>query len=101
MPENLPPLPATERFTLELLVESGHEMYGLEMIEASGGKLKRGTIYVTLQRMAAKGLVESRDEPRLMPEVGIARRLYKVTGLGARLLEAYHLAETKFAEALG
>lgn len=65
-----------ERLILELL--AGKEMYGLEMVAASGGRIKRGTIYVTLQRMTAKGLVESRKKPRPAPEVGIPRRLYRV-----------------------
>lgn len=91
---SLPPLPSTERTILELLVENtAKELYGLEMIAASGGKLKRGSIYVTLQRMQEKGLVESREEPRPSPEVGIARRMYKATGFGARVLRAYEAAE--------
>ena len=91
--ERLPVLAVTERLILELLCQSAHEMYGLELIEASGGKLKRGSIYVTLQRMAKKGLVESREEVRPAPEIGIARRMYKVTGFGQRVLRAYEMAE--------
>ena len=85
-PESLPPLPATERLILELLVTSGKEMFGLELIEASGRRLKRGTIYVTLQGMSKKKLVESREEARPAPEIGIPRRLYTASGFGARVL---------------
>ena len=41
---------------LELLASEG-PMYGLQIVEQSGGALKRGTVYVTLGRMEAKGLV--------------------------------------------
>jgi PadR family transcriptional regulator, regulatory protein PadR len=92
--ETLPPLPATERIILELLVQGGGEMYGLELVEASGGRVKRGTVYVTLARMAQRGFVESREEARPAPEVGIARRLYTASGAGQRVLRAYEMAES-------
>ncbi|MFN7923384.1 MAG: helix-turn-helix transcriptional regulator [Bryobacteraceae bacterium] len=95
--ERLPVLPRTERIILELLVGGGKEMFGLELIEAAGGGLKRGSIYVTLQRMAQKGLVESREEARPRPEIGIPRRMYWATGFGARVLRAYEGAEASLA----
>ena len=49
-----PKLSPKEMLTLEMLISNG-EMFGLEMVEASEGELKRGTIYVTLQRMSDKG----------------------------------------------
>ena len=49
-------LPAAERAILFLL-SNGGPSYGLQLVKASGGRLKRGGIYVTLGRMAAKGLV--------------------------------------------
>ena len=100
-PQSLPPLPATERLILEMLVSSGNEMFGLELIEASNGRLKRGTIYVTLQRMAKKGLVESREEARVAPEIGIPRRLYVASGFGVRVLRAYASAASTFAMEVG
>lgn len=93
----LPSLSKIEALILGLLLESSKELYGLEMIEASGNKLKRGTIYVTLQRMADKGFVESREEARPAPEVGIPRRLYKATGLGQRVYAAYESARNVFS----
>ena len=96
--ESLPPLPGMERVILELLVSSGKELFGLELIEASGNRLKRGSIYVTLQRMSKKGLVESREEARPAPEIGIPRRLYKASGFGVRVLRAYEMAQSTFAE---
>ncbi|CAN5237571.1 hypothetical protein BH20ACI2_BH20ACI2_00780 [soil metagenome] len=82
--DEFPRLSRKETLILELLM-SKDEMFGLEMVEASEGGLKRGTIYVTLQRMADKGYVESREEPRPVPEIGIPRRKYKATGLGERV----------------
>jgi DNA-binding PadR family transcriptional regulator len=86
-----------------MLISSGAELYGLEMVNASNGALKRGTIYVTLQRMQEKGFIDSKPEPRPAPEIGIARRLYSPTGYGQRVLSAYQTAHsilgTEFAEA--
>ena len=92
--ERLPPLPATERLILDLLLYHGNEMFGLELVEVSAGRLKRGSVYVTLQRMVKKGLVEGREEPRPAPEIGIPRRLYSVTGFGERVLRAYATFES-------
>lgn len=94
-------LPATERLILELLLTQNKEMYGLELIEASKGRLKRGTIYVTLQRMTKKGLVESREEARPAPEIGIPRRLYVASGFGVRVLRAYETATASLAMEVG
>ena len=73
-------LPKSERLILDLLA-AREICYGLELVDASRGKLKRGGIYVTLGRMEAKGLVSSK-----VAEAG--RRLYKMTGLGERALLA-------------
>jgi DNA-binding PadR family transcriptional regulator len=87
-------LPAKERLILELLVSG--PMYGLELVEQSGGALKRGTVYVTLGRMEAKGLVESRQEPLPPGAIGLPRRVYRPTALGVRTLHAW----TVFTQAL-
>ena len=57
----LPTVSAKERIVLELLVSSGAK-YGLQLVDESRGRLKRGTVYVTLGRMEQKGLVESHHE---------------------------------------
>ena len=84
--EEFPKLSRKEFSILQLLISKG-EMFGLEMVEASGGELKRGTIYVTLQRMGDKGYIESREEPRELPEIGIPRRKYSATGLGEKVYQ--------------
>jgi PadR family transcriptional regulator PadR len=92
----LPSVSRKELLVLEMLIQSGRELFGLEMVEASNGALKRGTIYVTLQRMQEKGLVDSKPETRTAPEIGIPRRLYKVTGYGERVYRAYEAAWREF-----
>ena len=89
MPESMPT--DVEELILRLLLAAPEPMYGLEMVKRSSGDLKRGTVYVTLQRMETKGLVSSKEESVILPHIGIARRLYKVTGHGARALQALEM----------
>jgi PadR family transcriptional regulator, regulatory protein PadR len=93
---SLPKLSTKEAQILALLTASSTPLFGLEMVEASQGSLKRGTIYVTLMRLKDKGLIDSKAEPRPSPEVGIARRLYWPTALGVRVFRAYSAAQTNF-----
>jgi PadR family transcriptional regulator len=79
-----------EHLILELLSEGG-EMYGLELVSVSDGRLKRGTVYVTLGRMEEKGLVQSRLERPLTRGKVPQRRLYKPTSMGVRVLKAWRL----------
>jgi DNA-binding PadR family transcriptional regulator len=78
---------------LQLLISNG-ELYGLEMIKRSP-VLKRGTIYVLLNRMYEKGFVSSKvsDEK----SGGPSRRKYKVTALGRRALLATETASSILA----
>lgn len=73
-------LPASERTILTLLTARG-PCYGLELVSASRGRLKRGGIYVTLGRMEEKGLVTSSTSAD-------GRRRYRPTALGERALLA-------------
>jgi DNA-binding PadR family transcriptional regulator len=76
---------------LDLLV-AGNDMYGLELVRASRGRLKRGTIYVTLGRMEEKGYVSSHLEPPPPEAGGLPRRLYRPTALGLRTLKVWSKA---------
>jgi DNA-binding PadR family transcriptional regulator len=76
------------------LLNSETEMYGLEMVKKSEGKLKLGTIYLTLSRMEEKGFATSRKE--LDPVQVVPRRLYKITGTGARIYRAWTDAQSAF-----
>jgi hypothetical protein len=88
-------LPAKEHAILELLASDG-PMFGLQIVERAGGALKRGTVYVTLGRMEAKGLVRSEEQPLPPGGIGLPRRVYHVTALGERMLRAW----TAFAHEL-
>ena len=96
---SLPRLSATEHLILELLLEHG-QLFGLALVTASGGRLKRGTVYVTLGRMEEKGYLDSRQEPQNEGAIGLPRRLYTPTGHALRVLAAWHAAERIYAGAL-
>jgi DNA-binding PadR family transcriptional regulator len=83
----MPSISATEALIIELLGDG--ERFGLELIEHSGRRLKRGTIYVTLSRMETKGFVESWQEERPAGAIGLPRRLYRVTPYGLKVHDAY------------
>lgn len=86
-------LSKNEAVILGLLI-SEREMYGLEMVKKSEGRLKLGTIYLTLSRMEEKGFATSRKE--LEPTLVVPRRLYKITGDGARIYQAWSDAQDTF-----
>jgi PadR family transcriptional regulator, regulatory protein PadR len=96
VPDRVPSLSEKERLVLELLGRA-RKMYGLELVAASEGALKRGTVYVTLGRMEAKGYVNSRLEDRTPPHGGLPRRLYDVTAYGRELLAAWTSARRRLA----
>lgn len=91
----LPSISASESLVLDLLEST--ERYGLELVEASKGSLKRGSIYVTLGRMEAKGFVESRQEERVAAAIGLPRRLYRPTPYGLKVRDAYRLLREALA----
>ena len=84
-------LSSLEFLILKMLINNTGEMYGLEMVEQSGKKLKRGTIYVTLGRMEDKGFIESRKEKQREGARGLPRRLYKPSALGQRVLAEWEM----------
>jgi DNA-binding PadR family transcriptional regulator len=90
MSADFPRLSRTERRILELLVGAPH-MYGLEIVRESEGQIKQGSVYVTLNRMEDKGYVESWTEASSRHKNALPRRLYRASGLGARVLRALEL----------
>ena len=95
----VPRVSEKERLILELLIAQG-ELYGLQLVRASKGRLKRGTVYVTLGRMAEKGFVESREEKKVyMP--GLPRRIFKATILAESVLRAWEAAELSWSRRMG
>jgi len=69
-------IPKKELLVLEILAASG-PMHGLGLVTESGEALKRGTVYVTLGRMEAKGFVMSEQEPSHPGAIGLPRRIYR------------------------
>jgi DNA-binding PadR family transcriptional regulator len=69
-------LSKAETLILDLL-RKGREMYGLEIVRESA--IARGSVYVLLGRLEAKGFVASRQEEKAPFTPGIPRRLYKAT----------------------
>jgi PadR family transcriptional regulator PadR len=86
-----PSLSVKESLILELLVRDT-EMYGLQLVAESKRQLKRGTVYVTLQRMEEKGYVASRLEDAPADAGGLPRRMYQATALGRRVLAMWTTA---------
>jgi PadR family transcriptional regulator PadR len=85
----IPSLPPKERLILELLTAEG-PLFGLQLVARSGGALKRGTVYVTLGRMEAKGYLTSEQEAQPEGAIGLPRRVYRPTSLGERVLRAWN-----------
>jgi PadR family transcriptional regulator, regulatory protein PadR len=83
----LPSMSRTESLVMDLL--RGRERYGLELVDASDGTLKRGSVYVILARMEEKGFVDSRQEERQQGTTGLPRRLYRATPYGRKVHGAF------------
>jgi len=94
--DRLPLLSGKEALILEMLA-AAPDSYGLQLVEASDGRLKRGTVYVTLGRMEDKGYVSARPETPRPEAIGLPRRRYRATALGRRLLEARRVVERVLA----
>lgn len=84
---DIPRLSRKEFLIMNLLVWGRGEMYGLQLVEASDGALKRGTVYVTLARLEDKGYITSKLESEKIGGAS-ARRLYTFTGHGQRVYRA-------------
>ena len=77
-----------ELLVLELLLRH-QDLYGLQLVASSRGRLKRGTVYVTLARMEEKGYVTSKLDAAPSGMGGLPRRLYAATPLGRRMFAAW------------
>ncbi len=95
---DFPRLSRKEDLILELLINKC-EMYGLEMVKTAPHDLKRGTVYVILSRMADKGYVESR-QVKDPGDPGLPKRLFRSTGHGQRVFQAWELARAAMAEGM-
>jgi DNA-binding PadR family transcriptional regulator len=62
-------------------------MYGLEIVEKSGGAIGRASIYKYLWRLEEKGYVTKRV-PASADHPGMPRPIYRINGLGQTVLAA-------------
>lgn len=70
-----------EKFTILRILAGQEWMYRIELIHASDGKLKRGSIDLILTQMVDQGWVETReeDEQEVTPGSALRKHLYKIT----------------------
>jgi DNA-binding PadR family transcriptional regulator len=87
-----PRLSPKEREVVALLASEHTELYGLQIVDRSAGRISRGSVYVILGRLKERGMVESRVEPDAKIP-GLPRQLYRVTTLGKRTLKLYEQLE--------
>lgn len=85
---------------IKLLMDGG-ESYGLDLVGKSKGMLKRGSIYVLLDRMEDSGYIKSRMKAPPKGKQGPARRVYRVTGVGMRALEEMLIQRDSFNSLFG
>jgi PadR family transcriptional regulator, regulatory protein PadR len=101
----VPRLNKVEATVLELVQRAGsRELYGLEILRASDGVLTRGSLYTTLDRMEAKGYIESHHEKvaasdHVPKEHWIPRRLFRITGHGHAALCGYEAGRDAYRKA--
>jgi DNA-binding PadR family transcriptional regulator len=88
-----------ELLVLELLRKQ--DLYGLQLVAASRGRLKRGTVYVTLGRMEEKGYIVSKVEAAPRGAGGLPRRIYAATPLGRRMCAAWTSGAKQLVPELG
>jgi len=89
-----PSMSRTESLVMDLLGD--RDRYGLELVEASSGALKRGSVYVILARMEEKGFVDSRQESPHKAS-GPPRRLYRATEYGLKVHDAFSMLREALA----
>jgi PadR family transcriptional regulator, regulatory protein PadR len=90
-----PSMSPTESLVMDLL--RGGDRYGLELVDASDGALKRGSVYVILARMEDKGFVDSWQEQRPEGASGVPRRVYRATPYGLKVHDAFGLLRQALA----
>lgn len=68
------------------VLRDDRERYPAELARNSDGALRESSIYTQLLRAKEEGLVDSRREELPQPAERPPRRLYQITGAGARAL---------------
>jgi DNA-binding PadR family transcriptional regulator len=92
-PESFLPLPVSEFEILLALADGERHGYSImtEVTERTGGSLRLGpgTLYGSVKRMLASGLIDEYS-PRRRSADDERRRYYRLTALGRRVGEAEH-----------
>lgn len=81
----------TEMTVMQLLQEEPKGLYGLQIVEASGKTISRGSIYVLLGRLEEKGFVRSTRPSPAPGQSGLIRPIYRLTAEGRKVLDAASL----------
>lgn len=97
-------LSLTEAVIAQLLQDSPAPLFGLELVRRSPPgelQIKKGTVYVTLERMEKKGLVTSELETAAPSHIKegafyIPRRMYRLTAQGSAALAATKAALAQY-----
>ncbi len=92
-------LPEMEAKVLKLVIELKNP-YGLQLVEASNGQIKRGSAYTLLKRLENKGLISSSTKERNSKQLGIDLRCYQVTYEGIAVYDAWNKLDIALKEAL-
>jgi len=88
-PADFAPVGILEEHVMLAVLRTGDHAYGMtvrrELETVTGRDVTIGSVYITLDRLEAKGLVTSaRATPRAAPG---SRRVFSVTALGLRVLD--------------
>ena len=93
-----------EEMVLLAVLRLGGEAYGAalrrELRSRAGRSPSVSTIYITLMRLEAKGLVASRIGESISPRGGRPRRLFTATAAGVEELRAVKVARDRLWEGL-
>jgi len=87
----------TEMVVMQILQDSPEGLYGLQVVSASKGVIRRSSVYVLLSRLQDKGFVKAK-RPASDPDYpGLPRPTYRLTADGARVLAAADAIGLKMA----
>lgn len=77
-----------ELLVLEILDNNRpREMSGFEIVQKSDGKIKRGRVYIHLQKLKELGLVSSREEEKKNNRRSVPRILFSITEGGIKEIQ--------------
>jgi PadR family transcriptional regulator, regulatory protein PadR len=90
-PSDFAPVGILEEQVMLAVLRTGDDAYGMnvrrELEAVTGRDVTIGSVYITLDRLEAKGLVASARPTSAMRATANSRRVFAVTPLGLRVLE--------------